>query len=48
VAKTFAGKPLVERHRIVYAAVGDLMGKDVHALSIRAMTPEEYSELDVS
>jgi BolA protein len=35
----FAGKPLVRRHRLVYGAVGDMMGGDVHALVIRASVP---------
>lgn len=32
----FAGKSLIERHRMVYEAVGDLMQTDIHALSIKA------------
>ncbi len=43
VAAVFAGKNLLERHRIVYAAVGDLMNTDIHALSIKALTPHEAS-----
>ena len=41
VADAFAGKSLIERHRMVYAAMGDLMQTEVHALSIQAETPEE-------
>lgn len=37
----FAGKSRVERQRLVYAALGDLMHERVHALSIRATTPGE-------
>ena len=37
----FAGKSRVERQRMVYAALGDLMDARVHALSIRAMAPGE-------
>jgi BolA protein len=37
----FAGKSRVERQRLIYAALGDLMRERVHALSIRAMAPEE-------
>ena len=37
----FAGKNRVQRQRIVYAALGDLMRERVHALSIRATTPGE-------
>ena len=42
VAAAFAGKPLLERHRMVYAAIGDAMRNDVvHALSIQAKSPDE-------
>ncbi|WP_028968925.1 BolA family protein [Sphingomonas sp. URHD0057] len=37
----FAGKSRVERQRMVYAALGDLMRERVHALSIKASAPEE-------
>ena len=37
----FAGKSRVERQRMVYAALGDLMRERVHALSIRAKAPGE-------
>jgi BolA protein len=37
----FAGKSRVERQRMVYSALGDLMKERVHALSIRATAPAE-------
>lgn len=37
----FAGKSRVERQRMVYSALGDLMDARVHALSIRATAPGE-------
>jgi BolA protein len=37
----FAGKNRVERQRMIYAALGDLMRERVHALSIRATAPAE-------
>ena len=37
----FAGKSRVERQRLVYAALSDLMDARVHALSIKATAPEE-------
>jgi BolA protein len=37
----FAGKSRVERQRLIYAALGDLMRERVHALSIRASAPDE-------
>jgi BolA protein len=41
VAAAFRGRSLLERHRLVYAALGELLGGDVHALSIRALAPGE-------
>jgi len=41
VAEAFAGKTLLERHRLVYDAVRDMMPQDIHALSIKALTPDE-------
>lgn len=43
VSARFAGKSLVQRHRMVYDAVGNLMQDAIHALSIKAHTPEEFS-----
>ena len=37
----FAGKPTLARHRMVYAALGERMGGEVHALSLRTRTPVE-------
>lgn len=37
----FRGKSLVQRHRLVYHAAGDMMPQEIHALSIQARTPEE-------
>lgn len=41
VSREFAGKPAVARHRLVYQALSDLMPDRIHALAIRAYTPEE-------
>lgn len=41
VSAAFAGKLPLARHRMVYAALGGLMQSDIHALAIRARTPEE-------
>ncbi|HEX6929408.1 MAG TPA: BolA/IbaG family iron-sulfur metabolism protein [Gammaproteobacteria bacterium] len=41
ISPSFAGKRTLERHRMVYAALGAKMGGDIHALSMRALTPEE-------
>ncbi|HVU82754.1 MAG TPA: BolA/IbaG family iron-sulfur metabolism protein [Rhodanobacteraceae bacterium] len=37
----FAGKPTLARHRMVYAVLGERMGGEVHALSLRTLTPSE-------
>lgn len=41
VAGQFAGLSSIERHRLVYAALQDVMGGPLHALSIRARAPGE-------
>ncbi len=41
VATAFEGKNLIQRHRLVYDALGDAMQTEIHALSIRAHTPDE-------
>jgi len=41
VSAAFAGKSALARHRAVYAALGDLMQTDIHALAIDARAPEE-------
>ena len=38
-APGFTGRGAVERHRMVYAAAAELMGRDIHALSIDARDP---------
>jgi acid stress-induced BolA-like protein IbaG/YrbA len=42
VSPAFAGKRLIQRHQLVYAALGDRMKAEIHALSMKTMTPEEY------
>jgi BolA protein len=41
VSPRFAGKGPVERHRLVYGALGPLMHKEIHALAIEALAPDE-------
>ena len=41
VSAAFAGQGLLQRHRLVYEALGDAMHKEIHALSIQAYTPQE-------
>ena len=41
VAEAFDGKSLVQRHQLIYQALGDLMKTEIHALGINALTPSE-------
>ncbi len=41
VASEFVGKRSIARHQLVYRALGERMGTEIHALSIEALTPEE-------
>ncbi|HEX4211057.1 MAG TPA: BolA family protein [Candidatus Binataceae bacterium] len=42
VTEKFDGKSLVERHQLVYAALGEAMRARVHALALKTMTPAQY------
>ena len=41
VSREFSGKRAIARHQLVYKALGERMGREIHALSIEALTPEE-------
>jgi BolA protein len=41
VASLFDGKTMVQRHQLIYQALGDLMKNEIHALGINALTPSE-------
>ncbi len=41
VSAAFAGKSRIQRHQLVYAAMGERMREEVHALSMKTLTPEE-------
>merc|ERR1711970_979996 len=45
VSKLFEGKTLIQRHRSVNSALSDQLSSGVHALSIVAKTPEEWSKM---
>jgi acid stress-induced BolA-like protein IbaG/YrbA len=42
VSEAFAGLTRVRRHQLVYAALGDRMREEIHALSMRTLTPAEH------
>lgn len=44
VSEAFAGKRLIARHQLVYAALGDRMREEIHALSMKTLTPEEFQK----
>ena len=41
VSPRFAGLPTLKRHRMIYAALGPLMHREIHALAIQALAPDE-------
>ena len=42
VSAHFAGKSRVQRHQLVYGALGERMREEIHALSMRTLTPDEW------
>jgi acid stress-induced BolA-like protein IbaG/YrbA len=44
VAREFAQLRSLARHQLVYRALGEIMGREVHALTIEALTPEEAEQ----
>ena len=44
IAEEFAGKRALARHQLIYKTLGALMGNEIHALSIRAYTPDEWRQ----
>ena len=44
VASEFEGKRSLARHQLVYQCLGSLVGNEIHALSITALTPDEWRE----
>lgn len=46
VSPAFVGKSMVQQHQLVYAALGDRMRAEIHALSMRTLTPEAWAKLN--
>ena len=44
IAEAFEGKSLVQRHQLIYKALGDMMKKQIHALGINALSPSEETK----
>jgi stress-induced morphogen len=45
VSDAFAGKSLIEQHKLVYGALGDAMNGPIHALSLKTYTPEVWAKM---
>jgi len=43
VSPAFSGKSRVQRHQLVYAALGSRMREEIHALSMQTLTPEDWA-----
>jgi acid stress-induced BolA-like protein IbaG/YrbA len=41
VSGQFTGRSTLQRHRMVYATLGSLMGQEIHALGLKTLSPEE-------
>ena len=44
VSAAFTGNSRVQRHQLVYKALGDRMREEIHALSMQTLTPEEWKQ----
>ena len=44
VSAAFLGKSRVQQHQLVYAALGDRMREEIHALSMQTYTPEQWAK----
>lgn len=43
VASEFEGKNMMEQHRLVYGALGEMMGQEIHALALKTWSPSQWS-----
>ena len=46
VSPAFVGKSMIQQHQLVYAALGDRMRAEIHALSMKTHTPETWTEIN--
>jgi acid stress-induced BolA-like protein IbaG/YrbA len=44
ISPEFEGKRPIARHQLIYKSLGNLVGREIHALSIEALTPAEYQQ----
>jgi acid stress-induced BolA-like protein IbaG/YrbA len=45
VSELFSDKNMLQQHRMVHEILGDKIGKDIHALSLKTLTPKEYKKI---
>jgi acid stress-induced BolA-like protein IbaG/YrbA len=48
VSPSFAGKRGLQRHQMVYRTLGEFMGREIHALSLKTLAPDELGDRDDS
>ena len=48
VSSLFKDQSMIKQHQIVYQALGDMMKQEIHALSIKTITPEQWEEFNKS
>lgn len=46
ISSAFEGKRMVQQHQLVYAALGDRMKQEIHALSMMTYSPSQWNELN--
>ena len=46
VSSLFKDQSMIKQHQIVYQALGDMMKQEIHALSIKTITPDEWEEFN--
>lgn len=44
IADAFTGKSMVQRHQLIYQALGEMMKNEIHALGINALSPSEETK----
>jgi acid stress-induced BolA-like protein IbaG/YrbA len=48
ISEQFTGKRRVPRHQMVYATLGERVGREIHALAVKTYTPDEWRSADES
>ena len=46
ISELFSGKSMLQQHRMVYEALGSKIGKDIHALSLKTFSPQQYKNIN--